>query len=72
MGVEIADVHATRATGVLLEDYSANVRVRKALAHRVRVLVGVDVELVVGMFGATPARRDLEGDGALRKKHTID
>lgn len=62
--VEIGDVGAADALGVLVEYHPAHVRVREALLDRVRVLVRVRVSVVGAVAAGPPPDRALDGAGA--------
>lgn len=62
--VEVADVGAALALGVLLEDHPPHVRVEQALADGVGVLDGVGVAVVRAVVPRPPAGRTLDRAGA--------
>ena len=62
--IQVRDVGAADALGVLLHDHPAKVRVEQALADRVRVLVRVGVAVVGTVVSGPPSDRALDGAGS--------
>lgn len=62
--VEVGDVGAAGALGVLLHDHPAEVGVEEALADRVGVLFGVGVAVVSAVAARPPADGALDGTSA--------
>lgn len=62
--VEVGDVGAADALGVLVQHHPAHVRVREALLDRVGVLVRVRVSVVGAVAAGPPPDRALDGAGA--------
>ena len=61
--VEIGDVGAADALGVLLHDHPADVRVEETFADGIRILVGVGVAVVSAMATGPPSDGALDGTG---------
>jgi hypothetical protein len=62
--VEVRDVGATNALGVLLHEHPAEVRVEKTLPDAVGVLVGVGVAVVSAVVASPPSDGALNGAAA--------
>ena len=62
--VEVGDVGAADAAGVLLHDHPADVAVKEALADGVGILLGVGVAMVRTMETRPPASAALDSSGA--------
>jgi hypothetical protein len=62
--VQVGDVGAANAAGVLLHDHPADVAVEQALADRVRVLLGIGVAVVGAVEAGPPPGAALDGGGA--------
>jgi hypothetical protein len=62
--VEVRDVGAANALGVLLHEHPAEVRVEKTLADAVGVLVGVGVAVVSAVVAGPPSDGALDGAAA--------
>ena len=62
--VQVGDVGAADALGVLLHDHPAEMAVEEALADRVWVLLSIGVAVVSAVVTAPPANRALDSTGA--------
>ena len=62
--VEVGDISAANALGVLLHDHPSQVGVEQTLADGVRVLVGVGITVVGTVVASPPASRTLDGTTA--------
>jgi hypothetical protein len=62
--VQVGDVGAADAAGVLLHDHPADVAVEQTLADRVRVLLGIGVAVVRAVQAGPPASAALDGGSA--------
>lgn len=62
--VEIGDIGAANALGVLLHDHPSQVRVEQTLADGVGVLVGVGITVMGTVVTSPPASRTLDGTTA--------
>lgn len=59
--VQVGDVGAANALGVLLHDHPSEMRVEETLANGVRVLVGIGVAMMAAMSGTPPPGTALHG-----------
>ena len=66
--IEIRDIGAANAFGVLFHEHPAKVRVQQALADRVWVLVGVGIAVVSTVVTSPPADRAFDGTAANRSE----
>ena len=72
VGIEIANVNAAGATGVLLEHHPTDMGIPKALVDGVRILSSINVAMVGAVVSAPPASRAFEGSGAPCKENKLD
>ena len=70
--VEIGDVGAANALGVLLHKHPAEVRVEKTLPDAVGVLVGVGVAVVSAVVTGPPSDRTLNGTATNSSKEDLE
>jgi hypothetical protein len=62
--IQVGDVGAADAAGVLLHDHPSDVAVEQALADRVRVLLGIGVTVVRAVEAGPPTGAALNGGSA--------
>jgi hypothetical protein len=67
--VEISDVCASDAFGVLLHDHPSEVGIEETLADRVRVLVGVGITVVSTVVSSPPSDGTFNGTTTERSKN---